>query len=469
MPHTASTLLPPSATATAGSSQGQDDQLGAADNAKKPAKKFSKGFLSQRLRSLSSPPVPLPGLLDMPDTSGSTFGASGGSLPRTGSSSSRRSSITNSNNKNNNSALSSPVDSPLMERGGDHQPRGRRNSFGSLSLKRSASGPSSSGRGRDLQLTSAIVLLPEFKQLDTMPQRQRRLLIALERRSLLAAAKEKADRRKSGGGVREKLKNVRTSKDDKKGALSAKLQSLWKQKKSKRTRQEDFHLLLMAVHDHQSSAACSLLNEMSPSLFTKGTLTEANKVFMLAMANAMEPVCMIMMDKGFPADVNAPVLKSEDSPFTTPSYFMMTVGLRLHNLVFHMIQHHKVKVNADWYGITPLHVAACKGALTVVNMLLEHGANPRQGLSIANYRLLRRLKNTQPKDTVATASRLQSIARPRKTTGGSKRDSVMSTSGGGAGSNGSGVDPQPTMEEILPIDCASVWQDQEMVNALLSR
>ncbi|KAJ3168207.1 hypothetical protein HDU88_001646 [Geranomyces variabilis] len=458
MPPTSSSTSPAPAPPST-----DDDQL-SADTAKKPAKKFSKGFLSQRLRSLSSPPVPLPGLLDISDSNG-TFGLSGGSLPRPGSgSSSRRGSISKAF-KRDDSNLSSPVDSPLMERGGDHQPRGRRSSIGSLSLKRSASGPSSWGRGRDMQLTSAIVLLPEFKQLDTKPQRQRRLLLALERRSFLAAAKEKAEKKKGGtGGVREKLKNaVRTSKDDKKGALSAKLQSLWKQKKSKRTRQEDFHLLLMAVHDHQSSIACSLLNEMAPSMFTKGALTEANKVFMLAMANSMEPVCMIMMDKGFPADVNAPVLKTEDSPFTTPSYFMMTVGLRLHNLVFHMIQHHRVKVNADWYGITPLHVAACKGALTVVNMLLEHGANPRQGLPIVNYRLLRRLKNTQPKDKNAANARLQGMSRPRN----SKRDSMIMNSGGGG--NAAVADPQLKMEEILPIDCASVWQDQEMVNALLAR
>ncbi|KAJ3171923.1 hypothetical protein HDU87_008173 [Geranomyces variabilis] len=440
-----------------------DDQLGA-DTAKKPAKKFSKGFLGQRLRSLSSPPVPLPGLFDLPDSNG-TFGFSGGSLPRPGSGSSSRRGSMSKGLKRDDSDNSSPVDSPLMERGGDHQPRGRRSSIGSLSLKRSASGPSSWGRGRDMQLSSAISLLPEFKQLDTKPQRQRRLLIALERRSLLDVAKEKADRRKSTGGVREKLKNaVRTSKDDKKGALSAKLQSLWKQKKSKRTRPEDFHLLLMAVHDHQSSIACSLLNEMPPSMFTKGALTEPNKVFMLAMANAMEPVCMIMMDKGFPADVNAPVLKSEDSPFSTPSYFMMTVGLRLHNLVFHMIQHHRVKVNADWYGITPLHVAACKGALTVVNMLLEHGANPRQGLPIVNYRLLRRLKNTQPKDKEAASARMQTISKPRNP----KRESMIGSPGGGGGVMDPQL-PQPRMEEILPIDCASVWQDQEMVNALLAR
>ncbi|KAI8912084.1 hypothetical protein DFJ77DRAFT_468853 [Powellomyces hirtus] len=396
-------------------------------------KKFAKGFLTQRLRSLSSPPVPLK--LDL-----GSLDASTGSRPSSGDS--------------NKSLTSSIPESPTAESPNPFQ-RGRRGSMGSVSMKRSASGPPSWGGRREPPQSNAVTLLGEFKQMDIKPQRQRKVLVALERKRLASEQKEKADKRKVSVGVREKLKNaVRTGKDDKRSALSSKLQAFLKQKKSKRTRQEDFHLLLMAVHDHQSSVACSLLNDMSPALFAKGILREANKIFLLAMANAMEPVCTIMMDKGFPADVNAPVIKSEDSLFTAPSYFMLCVGLRLHNLVFHMIQHHRVKVNADWYGVTALHVAASKGSLTVVNMLLEQGANPRQGIPVANFRLLRKLKNAQPKDKTAAIINFSRLSTAQR----SPTNSI----------NGPST-PPPAAEHVNAIDIALILQDQEMVNVLLAR
>ncbi|TPX52863.1 hypothetical protein PhCBS80983_g06432 [Powellomyces hirtus] len=338
-------------------------------------KKFAKGFLTQRLRSLSSPPVPLK--LDL-----GSLDASTGSRPSSGDS--------------NKSLTSSIPESPTAESPNPFQ-RGRRGSMGSVSMKRSASGPPSWGGRREPPQSNAVTLLGEFKQMDLNPQRQRQVLVALERKRLAAEQKEKADKRKVSVGVREKLKNA---------------------------------------------------------LFAKGNLREANKIFLLAMANAMEPVCTIMMDKGFPADVNAPVIKSEDSLFTAPSYFMLCVGLRLHNLVFHMIQHHRVKVNADWYGVTALHVAASKGSLTVVNMLLEQGANPRQGIPVANFRLLRKLKNAQPKDKTAAIINFSRLSTAQR----SPTNSI----------NGPST-PPPAAEHVNAIDIALILQDQEMVNVLLAR
>ncbi|KAJ3007897.1 hypothetical protein HKX48_008879, partial [Thoreauomyces humboldtii] len=311
-----------------------------------------------------------------------------------------------------------------------------------------------------------------FKQKDVWPVRQRRLLAALERERVSAAAVREKEAQRKGSSVAEKLKNaVRTGKDDKKGALSSKLQSLWKQKKSKRTRGEDFHLLHMAVHDHHSSVACALLNDMSPAMFVKHTyIREANRIFLLAMANAMEPVCMIMLDKGFPGDVNAPVFKSEDSRFLCPSYFLMCVGLRLHNLVFHMVQNHRVKVNQDWYGLTPLHVATCKGSISVINILLENGANPRQGIPMQSYRLLRKLKNSQPRDGSKTVYRQITRSPTRGLLHGLATQRPASPAGSltgmaiGGGSGGGVV-----MDQIVPIDIASVMLDQEVVNLLLTR
>ncbi|KAI8812079.1 ankyrin repeat-containing domain protein [Cladochytrium replicatum] len=168
--------------------------------------------------------------------------------------------------------------------------------------------------------------------------------------------------------------------------------------------------MLLAIHDNKTSFVCSLLDELTGSDLTKKRPQDANRVFLSALANGLENVCMVMLEKGFPSNVNAPVLNPEQEKngtvgvanmaqstprFTSPSYFVMSVGLGMDNIVRCMFKQARVDVNQGWYGMTALHIACSKGNLGLVQQLLDYGADVNQGLSFKQYMLLRQLKSVQ--------------------------------------------------------------------------
>ncbi|KAJ3393865.1 hypothetical protein HDU84_000828 [Entophlyctis sp. JEL0112] len=148
----------------------------------------------------------------------------------------------------------------------------------------------------------------------------------------------------------------------------------------------------------------------------------------------MEPLCVAMIEKGFPLSVNAPVTIKGSANFWKytpresakvidklkrisvvssasaakktppiqdpvqnmpsihlPSYFMVAVGLGLENVVRAMIK--RADVNQNWHGLTPLLVASSKNFVGLVQLLLDAGADPSVGILVSQYALLRKLKS----------------------------------------------------------------------------
>jgi ankyrin repeat protein len=70
-------------------------------------------------------------------------------------------------------------------------------------------------------------------------------------------------------------------------------------------------------------------------------------------------------------------------------------------------------VNLGWYGLTPLHIACCKGNVNIVNSLLENGADIHAGLPLDDYIVLCRLKSdsarTATKDFITTKKQWKSL------------------------------------------------------------
>ncbi|KAI8815575.1 uncharacterized protein EV422DRAFT_510469 [Fimicolochytrium jonesii] len=481
-------------------------------------RKFGKGFLTGRLRSLSSPPSPL-----KVDVAAALLAQSSGQThPASASPASGDTIADNKSSVPSSPVTSSPLGSPTIA----SRRRGRSGST-AASTRRSTSGPPGWGRNRPVQPSAPSFPYDEFLMTDAKARRQRVTLIALERRrkaEIMEKAKAKTAAR--SGGMKEKLLGVvRGNKDDgrdkekeKETKSGLKFSSLLKGGKSKRSKIEDLHLLQMAVHDLRVSASCMIINNIAAASIQKTHPALVNRIFVKAMVNGLEPVCMMMLDKGFPPDVNAPMYQSSGANFRAPSYFMLAVALRMHTVVFHMCQNHRVKVNSDWYGITPLHLAVGKGSISVVNILLDNGANPSLGLAVQDYLLLRKLKHIVIKNRGVSGRLLAAGNSGTLNSGsGSALNAIpLGTAGGGfygtpgtpggslprmkrrnSNASGRGVEtnPSPTLlptqgssdsqtsvfslpgqmtsgvevQEILPLDTASVMQDQEMVGLLLTK
>ncbi|KAJ3114449.1 Ankyrin repeat domain-containing protein 42 [Phlyctochytrium bullatum] len=311
------------------------------------------------------------------------------------------------------------------------------------------------------------ITLPEFKLLDTRARRQRAVLHSLIVNDIKVKMEEKME------GTKELRKTFKEPKfkEEKKGL--GKFGGLLQKKKKKKTRAALFHLISLAIHDQRTSQACILLEELSTATLRKKQPAQANRLFVSAMANSMEAVCITMLDKGFPVSVNSPFItgsaslgagtgasggapgggtatgtsgatgggsgvgafgasasvlaavgggglhaKRLSNPSSAnvaaaggsasslgakaispsavdyPSYFMAALGLGLDNVVRSMIK--RTDVNQSWHGLSPLHVVASRNSVMLVNLLLEHGADPNRGIHLSQYALLRRFKAYSP-------------------------------------------------------------------------
>ena len=114
----------------------------------------------------------------------------------------------------------------------------------------------------------------------------------------------------------------------------------------------------MAIKDNRTSVACTLIDDLSPSTLRKKRPIETNRCFLYAMSNGLESVCMVLLEKGFPHNVNNPILdtytplpvKADDANlgkysmdpgeknYMVPSYFLLAVGIGLDNVVRLMIK-----------------------------------------------------------------------------------------------------------------------------------
>ncbi|KAJ3366113.1 hypothetical protein HDU91_001987, partial [Kappamyces sp. JEL0680] len=182
------------------------------------------------------------------------------------------------------------------------------------------------------------------------------------------------------------------------GGIGDKLNALLRSKKQKRTRTGIFHSLHLAIQDCRSMESLALTELLSETTLTKKRPGDANKAFLHALANRMQSVCIQIMEKGFPPNVNTPIFatthshtKNDKNEFTFPSYFQLAVSLNLVDVVRFMIKG-KADVDLSWYQITPLLCACLQGSEPMVKLLIDAGANPSQKIALEDFLLLRRLK-----------------------------------------------------------------------------
>jgi len=254
------------------------------------------------------------------------------------------------------------------------------------------------------------ITFAEFKQRDMYPRNQRIALYEIYSSShQLISNPPKKDRKDSA------KKDSKSQSASHVTAAFLKFNNLLKPKKKKRPVSSTFHLLSLAIHDSRTTTACQLLEDLSVNVLKKKRPKETNYCFLHAVANGLESLCLIFFDKGFPPNINAPALSSGHiigpppgssnlptplEPFVFPSYFMMVVGIGLDNVIRAMVK--RANVNQSWYGLTPLHIAACKGNQSVIRSLIENGADITQGLCLETYYLFMNLKSEAAR--IATAS-----------------------------------------------------------------
>ena len=110
-----------------------------------------------------------------------------------------------------------------------------------------------------------------------------------------------------------------------------KLNSLLKSKKKKKTRSAILHELILAIHDRRLVPSCTLINELSSNCIRRKKPQESNRAFLLAMANRLDTVCLIFLDKGFPENINAPIHGQQTEQTAPeradlPNYFMLAIA-----------------------------------------------------------------------------------------------------------------------------------------------
>ncbi|KAF9936721.1 hypothetical protein BGZ65_002083 [Modicella reniformis] len=164
-------------------------------------------------------------------------------------------------------------------------------------------------------------------------------------------------------------KELYAKKNNQGGFMAQRIPAFLRSKKlKKRTRPVILHNIEMAIRDKRPELALqyiSLLPSNALKKKKKKSYADLNHCLLLAMIYRMEQVAVELVDRGFPFDVNYPILgKARDEyrtkpgrtgPFEYPSYFIVAVGLGMSNLVKAMIKN--ANLNQSWCGLTPLLLA----------------------------------------------------------------------------------------------------------------
>lgn len=178
-----------------------------------------------------------------------------------------------------------------------------------------------------------------FRKFDIKPRRQRQLLYAVQIRRMEIKDKHDADEQftPKSGIAQNKTSNV-----------LMKLNSLLKtKKKKKKTRNGILHQLQMAIQDRRIIQACTLIEELKSNSLKNKRLRESNKAFLSALANRLDPACVMLLDKGFPKNINASIHgdeKRQTDKLLLPSYFMLTVAFGSDALFKSMIKVYRVNL-----------------------------------------------------------------------------------------------------------------------------
>ncbi|KAG0204339.1 hypothetical protein BGX33_008570 [Mortierella sp. NVP41] len=233
---------------------------------------------------------------------------------------------------------------------------------------------------QDLTSTPFSLTLAEFRLNDIYPKRQRRLLTVLHRMDNRlrkeGVVKKLTKEQLKGKPDKEVLKPDRKSlnkdyakKSNQGGFMAQRIPAFLRSKKlKKRTRPVILHNIEMAIRDKKPELALqyiSLLPSNALKKKKKKSYSDLNHCMLLAMIFRMEQVAIELVDRGFPIDVNYPIIgKARDEyktkagrtgPFEYPSYFIVAVGLGMCNLVKAMIKN--ANLNQSWCGLTPLLLA----------------------------------------------------------------------------------------------------------------
>jgi len=241
------------------------------------------------------------------------------------------------------------------------------------------------------KFSESIISFSDFQYSDTHPQQQRVILCQLQKHS---------NKLIQEGKIEPLPKEVQKSKKEysikPKSRTMNRINAFLSKKKSKKSKEENLHLLNLAVHDRRIQQACTIIEELSSNTFRKRNFSEANNIFVKAMLNNLEQVVLAMLDKGFPPNINLPIFEikmSNDVKINLPSYFILAVALGLDNVIKVMIR--KAYINQSWNGLTALHIACCKGDEKLMNLLIDYGADTSQPIPIEQYLNLGRLKSVE--------------------------------------------------------------------------
>lgn len=232
---------------------------------------------------------------------------------------------------------------------------------------------------QDLTSTPFSLTLAEFRLNDIYPKRQRRLLTMLHRMDgrlrQEGVIKKLTKEQLKGKPDKEILKPDRKSlnkefaKKSQGGFMAQRIPAFLRSKKlKKRTRPVILHNIEMAIRDKKPELALQYITLLPSNALKKKkkkSYADLNHCMLLAMIYRMEQVAIELVERGFPFDVNYPILgKARDEyrtkpgrtgPFEYPSYFIVAVGLGLSNLVKAMIKN--ANLNQSWCGLTPLLLA----------------------------------------------------------------------------------------------------------------
>ncbi|KAF9160799.1 hypothetical protein DFQ26_005170 [Actinomortierella ambigua] len=169
--------------------------------------------------------------------------------------------------------------------------------------------------------TPFSLTLAEFRLNDLYPRRQRRLLTVLHRLDFRlkeeGVVKRLSKEQLKGKPDKDALKPDRRSltkdkKNSQGGFMAQRIPIFLRSKKAKkRTRPVILHNIEMAIRDRKPELALQYISLLPPNALKKKkkkAYNDLNHCMLLAMIYRMEKVAVELVDRGFPVDVNSPIV-----------------------------------------------------------------------------------------------------------------------------------------------------------------
>ncbi|EPZ33295.1 hypothetical protein O9G_001707 [Rozella allomycis CSF55] len=189
---------------------------------------------------------------------------------------------------------------------------------------------------------------------------------------------------------------------------NSRITSLLSSRGTKPTQSHYLHMLNLSLKDRDYALAEECLQGLKFSSVKKRYYEQINMAFLYAMMDSVTDIICLMLEKGFPVNVNRSIVikKKNDKKKIQlfPTYFMIAVYNGNEKVLKTMIKR-GADVNHSWFGLTPLHIASYLngvGNASIVRLLLENGADPGIGLPMTHFSYLRLLKFSRFLDDFTT-------------------------------------------------------------------